>query len=937
MAFRRGIDFVSVAASRGYVRLARDNRKLKFHVGAPLIELLTPGTVLLAAGQRLGRHLAQEFARECRALGKEVWETPDIVTWPVWIERMWLEASEALALPELLLAPAQALALWERVIRERQDGASLLQPAAAARLAQQAWELAQAWRLRLTDAEAVSDEAQAFRRWAARYQQLCHEHRWLDAARLPDRLRELIAARRLPPPARLVFAEFDELSPQQRELLDALRAVGSTVEMRQDVPGTAEAQRLALPAASDEIATAAQWVRARLLANPAARIALIVPNLSARRAAIARALDDVLLPQGVLPGQLEVERPFNFSLGLPLSDYPLVRTALRLIESGGQHRAEGRLDIEAVSLLLRSPFLGAADAERTCRALLDAELRETREPLVRLQFLHDLALATNREGEPRAHQCPQLAPRLAAWRGMLDELPRNQSAGRWAVAFAAQLRALGWPGERTPNSHEYQTLEAWRELLSGLSGLEAVLGPLDYPEALHQLRRLAQDRLFQPKTPEVPVQVLGVLEASGLVFDHVWIMGLDDEQWPPAASPNPLLPIALQRRLGLPHAAPERELVFARRATARMLASAREVIVSHAQTEGDRLLHPSPLIASLPAVELAATLPARAPFYREAMHASGALETVVDAQAPAWPGGVAAGGTRVLKSQSDCPFKAFAEFRLGATEPARPEVGLGPMDRGILLHRALEAAWNALGTHERLIALAPAKLQTLVAEAVDTALTSLARRRPFTLTRRFAALERERLEALLHEWLALERGRAPFAVLGAETRRALCVAGLELEARMDRVDRLRDGTLAVMDYKSGDASIGDWFGARPREPQLPIYSLYGVAAADVGALAFARVKRGDCGFRGLSPAADVLPGVDALGESKYADQHASWTQLQTNWRQTLETLARQFLAGDAAVDPRDARSCRECSFHSLCRIHELNERAGRLTLEDADD
>ncbi len=906
-------------------------------MGTPLTELLRPDTVLVTAGQRLARHLLYAHARSELENGKQVWETPDVLTWQAWLERLWREASEANTIPELLLTPAQELALWERLIRERQEGESLLQPAAAARLASEAWELVQTWHLPLTDAELISEEAQAFRYWATRYEGLCREYGWIDGARLPDRLAALVAERRLPLPARVVFVEFDELTPQQRLLIDNLRAVGCAVETVNTPIRPVQAQCLALPTATDEILAAAQWARIRLLANPKARIAVIVPDLTSHRAAIGRALEDVLIPQAVLPEHLGIERPFNFSLGLPLLEYPLVQSALRILDLGSQSHAQGRFDVEDASSLLRSPFIGEAEIEQSHRALLDARMRESREPFVTLKYLRQLAQATAADGKATAHACQHLARRLGEWWSLLDKLLRTQTPGRWTAVFAEQLNNLGWPGERTLNSHEYQTYETWRELLSNFSGLDTVLPALTYDEALRQLRRLAQDRLFQPKTPEVPVQVLGVLEASGLEFDHVWVMGLDDEKWPPAASPNPLLPIYLQRRLGLPHASPERELEFARRVTARLLVSGREVVVSHAQADGDRVLHPSPLIADLPKVERATLLSETAPLYRESIRSSGALEIAGDTQAPPLSPGKTAGGTGILQRQSDCPFRAFAEYRLHANAPQAPEVGLGPAERGILVHRALEAVWKTLGTHERLAQLADAKLQKVIAAAVGEAIASSARRRPFTFTRRFTTIERERLERLVQEWLALERDRAPFAVLGSEPQRHLRVADLEIDARMDRVDRLADGTLAVMDYKTGDPKVRDWFGERPKEPQLPLYSLYGVAADEVGAIVYARVKRGACGFHGLSQGADALPGVEALADSKQAAEHGSWAQLQQRWRQTLERLARQFGEGDAAVDPRESQTCRQCSFHPLCRIHEVRERAGRLTLEDADD
>ena len=91
-----------------------------------------------------------------------------------------------------------------------------------------------------------------------------------------------------------------------------------------------------------------------------------------------------------------------------------------------------------------------------------------------------------------------------------------------------------------------------------------------------------------------PVQILGVLEASGVRFDHLWIMGLHDEALPAHANPHPFIPISMQREHKLPHASAERELEYATKLMERLFASAPHVVLSYPEMDGDRALSPSP-------------------------------------------------------------------------------------------------------------------------------------------------------------------------------------------------------------------------------------------------------------------------------------------------------------------------------------------------------
>ena len=141
-----------------------------------------------------------------------------------------------------------------------------------------------------------------------------------------------------------------------------------------------------------------------------------------------------------------------------------------------------------------------------------------------------------------------------------------------------------------------------------------------FDTAVAAVRRLAAERLFQPETPPVPIQVMGVLESTGLEFDHLLVLGLHAEAWPRPARPNPLLPVELQRRAGAPGSGPEWELGFAQRMTAAWRRAAPQVVFCFPAAEGDRTLAPSPLLAGLPAADAQRLGLARWTEYRTLLH-----------------------------------------------------------------------------------------------------------------------------------------------------------------------------------------------------------------------------------------------------------------------------------------------------------------------------
>ena len=212
----------------------------------------------------------------------------------------------------------------------------------------------------------------------------------------------------------------------------------------------------------------------------------------------------------------------------------------------------------------------------------------------------------------------------------------------------------------------------------------------------------------------------------------------------------------------------------------------------------------------------------------------------------------------------------------------------------------------------------------MLAGAADAALATMRRRRPDALAGRFAALERDRLVATALAWLEYERGRGDFEVAATERKIAVAFGGVSANVKLDRMDRLPGGGCAVIDYKTGAARVGAWLGARPDEPQLPMYALG--SGEDVAAIAFARVKPGENAFKGLAREENLLPGTTLVSKdrSHLAAAYADWSQLREGWQRELDALGRAFATGDARLDPKyGLATCGGCAERLVCRVAEL--------------
>ena len=945
-----------------------------------LLEVLSTDEriAVLTPNRRLAVYLKDQFDTTQRHAGHKAWATPDILPFPTFLERTYrtLTLRDETRMYAQLLNSAQSQLLWEQVVRASDVASHLLSLTQTAKQAAAAWSVAHAWDLLPAMWRSpLNEDAEVFLKWAKRFEQLCREQHVIDAAVLPTvvatYLREAIADKNKDDwteilPSQIFTTGFDIVTPQLQNFLDACAARGVSVSAATSLPAharvDAQCRRIEFATEDAELRGCAMWARQRLQENPEQRIAIVVPDLRSKRGKIIRALTDALQPGLRAASSMPtsgVSSGFNLSLGLPLNEYALVHDALSMIDFS-QNRPNPFLQFGA---LLRSPFIAGASSEIGPRARLDAALREIVGPDISLFALQrKLKLANEPQLMRAVSECPTLLARIdrvanidspgltATSARQPRPAPRKFSPRDWSRHFGQVLLAWGFPGEETLDSTDYQVVEKFRDALAALAILDAVQPHMRVDEALNHLCRIVADTVFQPEAAhntKAPIQVLGILESAGQSFDALWVAGLSEEAWPLVARPNPFIPAGLQRAAGVTEASAATSLALDQRITSVWRECAPEVVFSHAETSdgnkgAEQKRAASALTRDIPPTEHALLIANDiSTDYAQALFSSRQSEPIPDTPLAALPLPTkVGGGATVLRDQAACPFRAFARHRLGARTLGSPESGLDAAERGTLLHRVLSLLWTRLQTHAQLMAMDEIATKNLVDASIERAISEAHAKGLDSLAGRFADIEHTRLSRLVTDWLTYERERTPFEVVACEEARDVSLAGLSMRLRLDRLDRLEDGTHALIDYKTGAAKVASWLGERPDEPQLPLY--FQTATQTISALAFARVKRGVrgkvFGFEGVSATENLLPDVGPI-ETKIGMEKAgyiSWDVLTAEWEGALDALAKNFINGDALVDPKNGSlTCAQCDLQSVCRISELN--GSQVADKDSDD
>ncbi|MEQ1509606.1 MAG: double-strand break repair protein AddB [Sphingopyxis sp.] len=386
---------------------------------------------------------------------------------------------------------------------------------------------------------------------------------------------------------------------------------------------------------------------------------------------------------------------------------------------------------------------------------------------------------------------------IAWWHGVSKILtPLDDLAGGVALPLSAMLadvRALldQLAGDALWTGADGRAAALFVEDLDRTAtALSEPMLPKDLEPILREMMRAISVR--PPHGGHPRLFIWGLIEARLQRADLMILSGLNEGQWPIKPSPDPWLAPMMRRRLGLPGM--QRQTGLASHDFMCALGAA-EVIITRSKRDSG-----APTVASRLWLRMIALLGSKAAYEAcRGLHAS--LAAALDSCAEPRP------ATRPILH----PPRHKRPRALSVTEVdtlradpfafyARNALGLRPLDR---LDAEPTAAWRGTAVHDVMEQWLKGKEWTIAAldKHFDVMLAG-----PETSPIMRAIWAPRIAIALRHfaEMIAegLGEGRVPI-IAASEQRGSIAIGGISLSGKADRFDRLVDGTLAVVDYKSG--------------------------------------------------------------------------------------------------------------------------------------
>jgi ATP-dependent helicase/nuclease subunit B len=617
-----------------------------------------------------------------------------------------------------------------------------------------------------------------------------------------------------------------------------------------------------------------------------------------------------------------------------LSEQYNIRIALLMLQLANCYITKEKFKYEDFSKLLRTKYISGSLKELTGRIYVDYILRGIVDYIFDWKYIIDYLLIYL--GKPIVEPISIFVNLCISFTTAIDNkydwLHEKQRCGFWVEFINEILTAFGWCIEvHEFDSQEEQVLACWRDLLQQYNDLEEFVLPHDFSECIKIINKLSQ--IYKIKNhfnDNINVMVMDLQTALQYKFDFLWIAGFSEINWPLEYEFNPFLPVDLQKRFGVPYGSLQSSQAISQQFLEQLIGNTtNNVICSYPIYIDGNLVRPSNLIKDFLEYNVNLNLDFN---YNNKVDVIGNeldLELYTDEYAPKYEFSELP-GTKVFQIQNLCPFQANAKIRLKANKIIVPVPYLNKATKGEVLHKTLASFW-LLYRNQSGLNMSSSVLKNLSLYEIKEALfkitykilEDLRRSKPTTLNKVTMDLEANRIVNLCFDFInKYDLHRSDFDIIHVEEKFTVKLKDYSINVKIDRIDKLLNGNLIIIDYKTGfSVDIADFklFDIKQIDNhQFIVYSLY---SKEVKGLILANIRPDELKLIGAIDSQANLDSLYNLPDSKYIAID-DWDKHLINCYEDLYKIATSFKEGYAAVKPKYGSStCKKCDLHSICRVY----------------
>ena len=702
-----------------------------------------------------------------------------------------------------------------------------------------------------------------FVRWHKEYQDIKKQLNFLD---IYD-FQKLLLSDHIEFKKNIAVLGFDNLYPVQLKILNLFN-----YQLMASHRSEAKGNFLEFNNIHDEIIYISNWAKEVSESNPNETIGVICPTLDQHYSLILNQFDKTFSSRLVEIGN----KKFNISFGKKFSSYPLISNLLNFYKFFIEFN-QARISKDNLDKFFRLMSLSTNKNLTKESAELAFEIKKLKRDFLSSKIILDKS-TDKRHLEELLSKLQDLS------------FPREESHEFWLDHFAKLINVFFSIRDQSLSSSEYQALNKYIEDSKYVNTYQQLTPKITAKTFYLELKNLFDETLFQPQGPKSNIQILGLLEAKGLSFDHAWIMNLTHEVIPGKIKKPKFLSQRICIKNHVQGSSYDLVQQEANSNIESMMNISEDINGSFSINQFDEIKSPSPLLefTSAPATSINT-------------QSDTSFELIDDFEASPFQENSLKSAINTIKDQIACPFKGFARrFQIEFFDD--PVVGIDAFERGNLMHKTLHKIFETIHSSEQLANINDEDLSEIINQSISSSFPDS--------SNNFYSIEKDRLFQILWEFISLEKDRDSFIVLNTEKEFDFSISGIQFKGQIDRIDKIGSQKV-VIDYKSGKAANNPWCGDYLKEPQLPIYSQY----EDADGILQIHLTSESIKSLGLSKN-EELNFPNKTKQTRCED----WNNQSEIWDERIVSGFDDFKKGYALVKPKDATVCQYCEFSLLCRI-----------------
>ena len=837
---------------------------------------------------------------------KESIPLPTISTLNDWLVEQYQEfcmAAAPINESQVILSGIEESMLWKVIIDEdlNKRDYSLLDTDSIVQEALSADQIIKNYQISMDELKeaSLSKESTFLYEWLKEFNKYCSKKRVLSRLSFIELFIKQQKEYKVVSENNILFAGFDNNTPLYEKLLKVLREANQISHFKkEDIKQNRQEKSYAKP--DLEMLGVTQWVKTKV-AEGARKLLIISPVLSKVQINLQNKINREVNPE--IFKNLSKESIYDSDLQRPLTSEPIIRAGLQLLELTQQAQMiKPKIIYEC--LLFNNWIDNRFYAERE---KLGNYLKLKNNPSY---SIHSIQHIIDNDPKLKDLELDSLKDTLKILKKYRKLWSKSLRLREWVYQIEALWNEIKFSEINFLLSFEINNLNSLYASLHQLKNNEVVDGLIEFKTFMKLLFIHLESWPAPKKDGQSLIDIKGFYENPIKEYDAIWLMNMNDNHWPGKLMFNSLLPMKLQKKYHIFDEEYYKKINTFHQD--RLKKFGPNLTVSFSQTDEDG----NPLFCSnnyFSDIKEGLITKKRIEGKKSLNH----VDFILDNYAPEVTGEKKISrGTACLENFQKCPAWAFYENRLGAFKSQEDEVEeLSPMARGTIAHELLEDFWRKYKNSEVLKSMSDEQIKNNITQIIEGKLKTLEASLPF-LSPFQIKVQSNYFNRLLFNWLSYEKNhRGIFKVSSTEKAFTANIGRLSFKLKIDRVDEYTDGSMIVIDYKTGSTTpnLSDYQGTI-KSLQLPLYAAYS-EIKNLSAIGIAKVSINDQKIYGLTSHIQLPPDGDLVLSKKI-----SWEHLLPSWQEQIFNAASGFLKGDASITFTDQKDLDYCSVKSILRL-----------------